>query len=97
MENHQISMLLPLPGTPTLLLSSCCHSACKISPTAKAKCFPLQGFAIGSKAGIGFGTGLPPPRPQTHKHTEYLMLRRCTVSLCLEPLKAVDSPSDLRA
>lgn len=96
MEKHQISTLLPLLGTPTLLLSSCCHSACKISPTSKAKCFPLQGFGICSKAGIRFGTGLSPPCPQTHKHAEYLMLRRCTISLCLEPLKAVDSLSDLR-
>lgn len=97
MEKHQISMLLPLPGTCTLLLNSCCHSACKISPTAKAKCFPLQGFGIGRKAGIRFRIGLSPPCPQTYKYAEYLMLRKSFISLCLEPPKAVYSPSDLKA
>lgn len=92
--SHQ---LLRLPGSLTLLLSSCCHSACKISPTAKAKYFPLQGFGIGIKAGIRFGTGLSPPCPQTYKHAEYLILRKHIIRSCLEPLKAVDSTSDLRA
>lgn len=76
-------------------LPPCCHSACKISPREKAKCFPPQGYGIGSKAGIRFGTGLSPPCPQTHKHTEYLMLRKRLVSLCRELLKAVDSLSYL--
>lgn len=67
MEKHQISKPLPLPGSGASppLLGRCCHSACKTSPTAKAKCFPLQGFDTGSKAGSRFGTGLSPPCPQT--------------------------------
>lgn len=33
----------------------------------------------------------------TWQDTDYLMLRKCFVSLCLEQLEAVDSPSDLAA